>query len=78
MSGKLDEKAITNRCDSIDRLSESVLDKIGLNSESMRSETVGESITLTQSVAESRRECRLKYLTGSAVVVYGIPIQLRR
>lgn len=62
---------------SIDRLSQSIFDKVGLNSETMRSDKDGEGRTLTQSVAESRKECRLKYLTGSAVVVYGIPIQLR-
>lgn len=31
-------------------------------------------VSLTEAVATSRDVCKLKYLTGSAVVVYGIPL----
>ena len=61
----------------IDKFSQSVFDKLSLNS--MREKRAGNKNTNTSivaAVAQSRDSCKLKYLTGAAPVVYGIPFYL--
>ena len=59
----------------IDKFSQSVFDKLSLNS--MKEERSGSNkISIVAAVAQSRDSCKLKYLTGAAPVVYGIPFYL--
>lgn len=55
-----------------------MLDKLHLNAERVRNWRDGEdgSVSVVAAVAESRDSCKLKYLTGAAPVVYGIPFYL--
>ncbi|KAG8885856.1 hypothetical protein FRB98_001569 [Tulasnella sp. 332] len=66
----------------IDRVAQSVLTKLRIDRhhllgrrEGGRSDETG-AISIVQAVAESRDSCKLKYLTGAAPVVYGIPFYL--
>ncbi|KAF5330235.1 hypothetical protein D9611_010620 [Ephemerocybe angulata] len=59
----------------IDKFSMAVFDKIGLNG-SLGSSTASSSPSVITAVAQSREVCKLKYLTGAAPVVYGIPFYL--
>ena len=68
---------INKKTNSIDRLSQSVFDRIKLNYDSVVNEEIDEKYSLTKAVAQSRKDCRLKYLTGAAPVIYGIPIYLK-
>ena len=64
----------------IDKLTQAVFDKMHLTPEahggmkSNESETDGMSIV--RALAEAREVCKLKYITGAAPVVYGIPFYL--
>ena len=60
----------------IDKFSQSVFDKLSLNS--MKGKRSGDSnnTSIVAAVAQSRDSCKLKYLTGAAPVVYGIPFYL--
>lgn len=59
----------------IDKFSQSVFDKLSLNS--MKEKRSGNNKTsIVAAVAQSRDSCKLKYLTGAAPVVYGIPFYL--
>lgn len=65
----------------IDKFSQSVFDKLGLSAEGMRAQPAknmrrGSEISLVAAVAQSRNACKLKYLTGAAPVVYGVPFYL--
>ncbi|KAF9552923.1 hypothetical protein CPC08DRAFT_822591 [Agrocybe pediades] len=76
----------------IDKLSQAVFDKLGLNAaELTSSKTYSTGTTTTKNkkegetrkptsivaaVSQSRDSCKLKYLTGAAPVVYGIPFYL--
>ncbi|KAJ7063427.1 cysteine peptidase C50 [Mycena amicta] len=60
----------------IDLFSQSVFDKLHLNAEGARSWNGGGTTSLVDAVAQSRSSCKLKYLTGAAPVVYGIPFYL--
>ncbi|KAJ7598753.1 cysteine peptidase C50 [Mycena floridula] len=62
----------------IDKFSQSVLDKLRLTPENARNWTpeVQGQTSLVAAVAESRDSCKLKYLTGAAPIVYGIPFYL--
>lgn len=62
----------------IDKLSQSVFDKIGLGSKELdrSKEKCLSPMSLIAAVAQSRDSCKLKYLTGAAPVVYGIPFYL--
>lgn len=75
----------------IDKFALAVFDKLGLDPVAMaagpskpapsrklkQSSVEAEAkVSLTEAVAKSRDACKLKYLTGSAVVVYGIPLYL--
>ena len=60
----------------IDKFSQSVFDKLSLNS--MKGKRSGDrnNTSIVAAVAQSRDSCKLKYLTGAAPVVYGIPFYL--
>ncbi|KAH9171315.1 peptidase family C50-domain-containing protein [Lactarius sanguifluus] len=64
----------------IDKLTQAVFDHLHLTPEALRkkpddrTETPGTSIV--KALAEARGACKLKYLTGAAPVVYGIPFYL--
>ena len=63
----------------IDKLTQAVFDTTCLTPEALRGKpdstgTVGTSIV--KALAEAREVCKLKYLTGAAPVVYGIPFYL--
>ncbi|KAJ6475784.1 cysteine peptidase C50 [Mycena vitilis] len=65
----------------IDIFSQSVLDKLKLTADGVRSWSANSSAregetSLVAAVAQSRTSCKLKYLTGAAAVVYGIPFYL--
>jgi len=63
----------------IDRLSQSVFDKLHLTGKGISQLTEKRSsdpVSLVAAVAQSRDSCKLKYLTGAAPVVYGIPFYL--
>ena len=63
----------------IDKFSQSVFDKLLLNANGVKQWTEGRrdgEISVVNAVATSRDVCKLKYLTGAAPVVYGIPFYL--
>ncbi|KAJ3998053.1 cysteine peptidase C50 [Lentinula boryana] len=63
----------------IDTFSQSVFDKLDMSFESIKHRSSLERhtpVSVVQAVAESRKSCKLKYLTGAAPVVYGIPFYL--
>ncbi|KAK0203498.1 cysteine peptidase C50 [Desarmillaria ectypa] len=65
----------------IDKFSQSVFDKLRLTRDHVQDWTVEsmmntERTSLVAAVAQSRDVCKLKYLTGAAPVVYGIPFYL--
>lgn len=66
----------------IDKLSQSVFDKMKLTAQDVRSWGVNKSekddtrTSIVAAVAQSRDACKLKYLTGAAPVVYGIPFYM--
>jgi separase len=60
----------------IDKLTQAVFDKMNLtpNARSEKREKDGTSII--RAVAEAREVCKLKFITGAAPVVYGIPFYI--
>ncbi|TFK38240.1 cysteine peptidase C50 [Crucibulum laeve] len=67
----------------IDKFSQSVFDKVGLTPSNAAQWTEQGTkkdgkpiISVVAAVAQSRDSCKLKYLTGAAPVVYGIPFYL--
>jgi len=63
----------------IDKVCQSVFDKLSLNGKDASGESVKknrDAVSLVTAVAQSRDSCKLKYLTGAAPVVYGIPFYL--
>lgn len=62
----------------IDKFSMSVFDKIGLKASELKSKgnINRQPVSVISAVAQSRDICKLKYLTGAAPVVYGIPFYL--
>ena len=63
----------------IDKFSQAVFDKMHLSKDrvSTWTPTPGrEETSIVAAVARSREVCKLKYLTGAAPVVYGIPFYL--
>ncbi|KAJ6597043.1 cysteine peptidase C50 [Mycena vulgaris] len=65
----------------IDIFSQSVFDKLHLNADGVRARHANGGaregqMSLIAAVAQSRNSCKLKYLTGAAPVVYGIPFYL--
>ncbi|KAG8921766.1 hypothetical protein FRC02_012360 [Tulasnella sp. 418] len=62
----------------IDRVAQSVLEKLQMNPQNLGSKgrTDSQPVSVVRAVAESRDVPKLKYLTGAAPVVYGIPFYL--
>jgi separase len=64
----------------IDKFAQSVFNKLKLEPEVVRAHKQGKgndkSFSVVRAVAEAREVCKLKYLTGAAPVVYGIPFYL--
>ena len=60
----------------IDKFSQSVFDKLSLNPMKERRSGNNNSTSIVAAVAQSRDSCKLRYLTGAAPVVYGIPFYL--
>lgn len=64
----------------IDKFSQNVFDRLRLATAGLRqqsqSQMADEGVSLVAAVAQSRNSCKLKYLTGAAPVVYGIPFYL--
>lgn len=64
----------------IDKFSQSVFDDLHLNADAVkrwRADDGGaERTSVVRAVAKARESCKLKYLTGAAPVVYGIPFYL--
>ncbi|KAG9048841.1 hypothetical protein FS837_011847, partial [Tulasnella sp. UAMH 9824] len=65
----------------IDRVATAVLSKLRIDGEHLNPKgknTSGDAsaVSVVQAVAEARESCKLKYLTGAAPVVYGIPFYL--
>lgn len=59
----------------IDKFSQAVFDELQLTPEGVTSLRVDPKSVVT-AVAQARDCCKLKYLTGAAPVVYGIPFYL--
>jgi separase len=63
----------------IDKLTQAVFDKMRLTPEAHReksNESETDGISIVRALAEAREACKLKYITGAAPVVYGIPFYL--
>lgn len=64
----------------IDKFSQSVFDQLQLTPAHVRKWRHTEDMKLNRSivaaVANARESCKLKYLTGAAPVVYGVPFYL--
>ena len=64
----------------IDKFSQAVFDKMHLTQERVVKWTAvknaKDETSIVAAVAQSRDVCKLKYLTGAAPVVYGIPFYL--
>jgi separase len=62
----------------IDKFAKSVFDQLHMTVPEVSGwqQTRGETVSLVAAVAASRDACKLKYLTGAAPVVYGIPFYL--
>lgn len=59
----------------IDKFTQGVFDRLHLCADAMRGQK-REGTSVVTAVARSRELCKLKYLTGAAPVVYGIPFYL--
>lgn len=64
----------------IDKFAQSVFNRLKLEPETVKArkqgKNVGSGVSVVRAVAESRDVCKLKYLTGAAPIVYGIPFYL--
>lgn len=69
----------------IDRLSEEVLRKLHLDPAHVPTSSAANrgpgllpisEMSIVEAVNSSRDECRMRYLTGAAPVVYGIPVYM--
>ena len=60
----------------IDKFSQSVFDKLSLPLNRKEKGSGHNNTSIVAAVAQSRDSCKLKYLTGAAPVVYGIPFYL--
>jgi len=56
----------------IDKFSQAVFDSLRLTP----TRREGQGVSVVTAVAQAREACKLKYLTGAAPVVYGIPFYL--
>jgi separase len=60
----------------IDKFSQAVFDKLHLKASDIKSSSNRKPVSVVTAVSESRDVPKLKYLTGAAPVVYGIPFYL--
>ena len=64
----------------IDKLTQAVFDCARLTPDALRGKkpdrNEGDGTSIVKALAEARGVCKLKYLTGAAPVVYGIPFFL--
>ena len=60
----------------IDKFAQSTFDKLRMTREKTSGWNDDGGISVVAAVAQSRESCKLKYLTGAAPVVYGIPFYL--
>lgn len=67
----------------IDKFAMSVFEKVGLVDEKLEKKSKGKAsrtkrnkVSVCEAVGKSREVCKLQYLTGAAVVVYGVPYYL--
>ncbi|KAG6866775.1 hypothetical protein C0991_011434 [Blastosporella zonata] len=61
----------------IDKFSQSVFDRLGLTAAGMKRWGRQDGhVSIVDAVGQSRDSCKLKYLTGAAPIVYGIPFYL--
>lgn len=60
----------------IDKFAQSVFERLRLTKEGVDRRKDGGGTSAVTAVAQSRDSCKLKYLTGAAPVVYGIPFYL--
>ena len=61
----------------IDKFAQSVFDKMRMTKEEVdRWNDESDGVSVVTAVAQARDSCKLKYLTGAAPVVYGIPFYL--
>jgi separase len=60
----------------IDKFAQSTFDKLRMTREKTSGWNDDGGISAVAAVAQSRESCKLKYLTGAAPVVYGIPFYL--
>lgn len=63
----------------IDRVTEVVMDHLGLKAEHVGpgAAKVAKPMTVVQAVSAARSTAKLQYLTGAATVVYGIPVYIQ-
>ena len=59
----------------IDKYSQMVFDKLQLTADHVGVPSRHQT-SVIKAIAESREACKLKYLTGAAPVVYGVPFYL--
>ena len=60
----------------IDKFSQAVFDELQLTPEAAAQPPRADPKSVVTAVAQARECCKLKYLTGAAPVVYGIPFYL--
>lgn len=60
----------------IDKFAQSVFDDLALTPEGVKNRRAEGQVSVVKAVAKAREACKLKYLTGAAPVVYGIPFYL--
>ena len=60
----------------IDKFAQSVFSMLRLDAETVGNGALRREMSVVDAVAQSREVCKLRYLTGSAPVVYGIPFYL--
>lgn len=61
----------------IDKFSQAVFDKLALTADGIKNwGRRYEQVSIVDAVGQARESCKLKYLTGAAPVVYGIPFYL--
>jgi separase len=60
----------------IDKFAQSTFDKLRVTRKDSDRWNDESEISVVAAVAQSRDSCKLKYLTGAAPVVYGIPFYL--
>ncbi|KAI0266095.1 peptidase family C50-domain-containing protein [Gloeopeniophorella convolvens] len=63
----------------IDKLTQAVFDKMHLTPEALkakRKDSAKDGTSVVTALAEARDACKLKYITGAAPVIYGIPFYL--